>query len=90
MTIDQQSAERDLSAWRQKIDRLRVQQNLLKMELRDRKDEVVKKLDHSYAEAKSSFDKFKDAAGSEREQLGSGFKAAWKAFREAYDEATDE
>ncbi len=89
MSDDTQKIQEQMDEWRTKLDELRVQGGLLKMEFRDKKDEVCDQIEAAYSEAKQKFDEMKDAGEAEADKLGAGFKAAWSAFKQAYDGATD-
>ena len=88
-TESSEKYQEQLDAMRQKIDELRLKGHLLKMELRDNKDEVLEGIESAYGVAKEKFQLFAEASETEAEKLGSAFKAAWNSFRKAYDDATE-
>ena len=87
--MDKQQVQEQLDAWRTKLDELKLQAHLLKMEHRDRPDEVMAKLESSFDTCKSKFAEWKDAGATEAAGIGAGFSAAWDAFKQAYDDATE-
>jgi hypothetical protein len=89
MSTETPKTDEEIQEWRTRLDELRVRGHLLRMELRDKKDDVLDDMDHAYAEAKVRFEKLKDSAETEQEGLSAGFQAAWKAFKKAYDDATE-
>ena len=87
--MDKQDIQEQLDTWRGRLDELKLKAHLLKMEYRDKPDEVVEELEAAYGKAKGKFREWKDAGASEAEGIGAGFSAAWKAFKEAYKNATE-
>ena len=77
-----------MEEWRTRLDELKVKGSLLKMELRDQKEEVVGNLDSAYNGAKAKLGEWADATGEQAEALGAGFESAWEAFKDAYSNAT--
>ena len=69
-TVEQFKAQ--MGEWQTKLDELRVQGNLLKMELRDQKDDVCANLDSAYTTAKTKLGEWANATGDEAERLGAG------------------
>ena len=90
MSVDKQEIQAQLDSWRTRLDELKVKGHLLKMEYRDKQDEVVGQIETAYAAAKEKFHELKDAGEDQADKLGSGFTAAWDAFKQAYDGATED
>ena len=88
--IDKEKVEAQLNEWKGKLDELRVKGHLLKMEYRDKQDETVTEIESAYEAAKAKFLEMKDAGEVEAGKLGAGFTAAWDAFKQAYDGATED
>ena len=88
--MDQQDIQNQIDAFRTKLDELKVQGHLLKMEHRDKQDEVVNGIETAWFEAKEKFEAMKAAGETEATQLGEGFNAAWAAFKQAYNNAAEE
>jgi len=86
--VDIDKLAEELKKGKARLDELRLRGELLKMELRDKKDDTLTSLDRAYGEAKVKFEKMREAAGEERERLGAGCQAAWEAFQKAYKDAT--
>ena len=78
-----------LDEWRTKLDGLKVKGSLLKMEYRDKQDEVVGQISAAYDKAKTNFDGLLQAGEDQATKLDAGFDAAWDAFKDAYKNATD-
>lgn len=87
---DQEKIQAQLDEWRGKLDMLRVKGSLLKMEYRDKQSETVEEIEAAYAAAKAKFLEMKASGEVEAGKLGSGFTAAWGAFKKAYDGVTEE
>ena len=87
--MDKQDIQEQLDQWRTKLDELKLKAHLLKLEYRDKPDEVVARLEDAYGSAKTKFGEMKDAGAAEAAGLGAGFTAAWSAFKDAYNEATE-
>ena len=77
-----------MDEWRTRLEELKVKGSLLKMELRDQKDEVIGDLDTAYNGAKAKLGEWADATGEQADKLGAGFESAWAAFKDAYSDAT--
>ena len=87
--MDKEAIQAQLDQWRTKLDELKLKAHLLKMEHRDKPDEVMQKLESSYDSAKAKFGEWKDAGAAEAAGIGAGFTAAWDAFKNAYNDATE-
>ena len=87
--MDKQDIQEQLDAWRGKLDELRVKAHLLKMEYRDKPDEVLERLESAYDKAKAKFASWRDAGETEATGIAAGFTAAWTAFKDAYRDATE-
>ncbi|MHC4953544.1 MAG: sll1863 family stress response protein [Planctomycetota bacterium] len=82
--------QEQLDEWQGKLDQLKVRGNLFKMEYRDKQDEVFSSISSAYDDAKSKFADWTEAGAAEADRVGTGFKAAWSAFKDAYKNATED
>lgn len=64
--------------------------HLFKMEYQDKPLEAQEQIEQAYEKAKAKFLELKDAGGEEAAKLGTGFAAAWSAFKEKYDGMTED
>lgn len=87
--MDKQAMQEQLDSFRTKLDELRVKAHLLKLEYRDKPDEVVAQLEDAYGQAKTKFGEWTATAETEAQGVGAGFTAAWEAFKDAYKNATE-
>ena len=87
--MDKQEIQEQLDAWRGKLDELKLKASLLKMEYRDKPDEVVEQLESAYDKAKGKFADWRKAGEAEASGVAAGFKSAWAAFKDAYRDATE-
>ena len=83
-----QTIENELKSWRGKLEELKLKQELLATEYRNKADEKIRELESSYDEAKDKFEAWQKAGEKEAEGVRSGFESAWTAFKSAYDKAT--
>lgn len=77
--------EKDLSTWRTKLDELRVQANLGKLELRDRHPELVEDFDAAYENAKEGLGKLGSSGVSTARTVVDGLEAGWEELRGLVD-----
>lgn len=88
--MDKNDIQEKLDTWRTKLDELKLKAHLLKMEHRDKPDEILGELEDAYATCKRKFAEWKDAGTAEATGIGAGFTAAWSAFKKAYNDATED
>lgn len=88
--MDKQDIQEQLDKWRTRLDELKLKAHLLKLEYRDKPDEVVEELEGAYDKAKAKFGEWSEAGQAEAAGIGAGFTAAWQAFKDAYKNATDD
>lgn len=88
--MDKQDIQDQLDAWRTKLDELKLKAHLLKLEYRDKPDEVMTRLESAYDKAKEKFVSLKDAGQAEASGVAAGFSSAWTAFKDAYRDATEQ
>ena len=79
-----------MDEWQGKLDQLKVRGNLFKMEYRDKQDEAFNSIRSTYDDAKDKFNDWSEAGAAEADRVGTGFKAAWQAFQDAYNNATED
>ena len=80
----------EVGQWRTRLDELRLQAGLGKLELRDRREEVMKNFDRSYRDARKRLDEVSGGAQGELETLRKSVDAGWKELRKTYDELREE
>lgn len=85
---DTQKTQAQLDQWRTKLDVLKVKGHLFKMESKEKQDEALAAIESAYGKAKAKFEEMSAATGEEAGKIGSGFSAAWGAFKDAYAGAT--
>lgn len=77
--------EKDLTSWRTRLDELRVQANLGKLELRDRHPELVEDFDEAYESAKQGLGKLGQSGVSTARTVVDGLEAGWDELRGIVD-----
>lgn len=103
MSDDNEQIETELNEWRGKLDMLKVKGNLLKMEFRDKKDDVLEALESALDTAKGTYEKVKDSdqaqaalgaakagAGHVKSAASAALAALHKAYHEHVDESADD
>lgn len=87
--MDKHEIQSQLDAFRTKLDELKVQGSLLKMEYRDKHPETVSRMENAFAAARDKFDALKTASAEEAAKIGAGFDAAWASFKSAWQDTVE-
>lgn len=76
----------ELDRWRARLDELRLQANLGKMELRDRLSEIENRLEPAYQSASRRLAEVVDGGKDEARVLARSLQAGWKEVLETHRE----
>lgn len=79
----------EMEKWQATFDEVRLQAGLGKMELREKRDEVLRAFDGSYREARERIDEVRGEAQGEVENLRKSVEAGWAELRRTYEELRD-
>lgn len=75
---------------RTKLDEMRVNANLLKLDMRDRKDEVMEDLEQRYQLVQEKLRGVVQRSGAAMHTTKDALKDAWSAFKARLDETSAE
>ena len=73
---------------RKKLDALRLNAALFKLEARDKKDEILEDLEKRYGVVRERAARAKEATGENVERLQGALRDAWSAFQSRLEETT--
>ena len=92
MTMKESASEAqgELSAMRARLDELRVQGKLGRMELHDKLIEFKEKLDPSYKQARSTITDLAASGVKESVRVAKSLEGAWKELRSTHQTLLDE
>ena len=70
------------------IDELRVKAHLLRMELRDKQDDVVDDIEDAYKVTKTKLKEYLAAGEETADEAGQSLKSAWERLKKKIHDAT--
>ncbi len=80
----------ELGQWQTRLEELRLQAGLGKLELRDRRDEVLRSFDSSYRSARERLDGLRETAQGEAGIFRKSVEAGWQELRRTYERLREE
>ena len=76
----------EVDAWRARLDELRVQASLGRMELRDKKEELARNFEEARSSAARKLAELRKTGGQEIDAVARSIEVAWEGLRKTHGE----
>lgn len=78
--------QQEVDSWRARLDELRVQASLGRLELRDKKEELERSFEKARADASRKLSELKKTGGQEVDAVARSVEVAWEGLVKTYRE----